>query len=64
MPPCVALDGSNQTALLVSLRNAESRADKEKSITLVVNQECCELFRAIQKQASFYKYKISPSPVF
>lgn len=50
MPPCVALDGSNQTALLVSLRNAELRAVADKSITLVVNQECCELFRSIQKQ--------------
>lgn len=52
MPPCVGLDGSNQVALLVSLRNAELRAAKDKAITLVLNQECCELFRAIQKQVS------------
>jgi magnesium-transporting ATPase (P-type) len=52
MPVCVALDGANQVALLVSLRTAELLAQKEKAVTLVINQECCEIFRGIQKQVN------------
>jgi hypothetical protein len=52
MPVCVGLDGTNQLSLLVSLRKAELQAEKDKSITLVINQECCELFRNIQKLVS------------
>ena len=59
MPACVALDGTNQLSLLVSLRKAEIDAENDKSVTLVINQECCELLRDIQKQVcsrylSFY----------
>jgi magnesium-transporting ATPase (P-type) len=50
MPVCVGLDGTNQISLLVSLRKAELQVETDKNITLVINQECCELFRSIQKQ--------------